>query len=508
MKNKKIKNDFVILYVLVIIILINLISFFVFTRIDLTEGRIYSLSDASKKIVAGLDDKIIVKCFFSKELPPQMKIIPSMVKDDLEEYKAYSNGNFYYEFIDPSDEEFSKQIMSYQLPSAQVQMLEKDEFKVKKVFMGMVMLYEDKKEIVPFIQEGDLPGLEYELTSMIRKLTTEKLPAIGILDELGMTKPEEIRTVYQLLSAQYVVSPVKGTIAELDPEKLQALLIIGPKENLTQAALQAVDNYLIGGGKIGFFIDKTDVNLQMQNVKKIDTNLDSLLTNYGISVNADLIGDKQAGMITMRQQKGFFSFANQIRYPFLPMITNLSRTSTVTQKIEAFNLYFVSSIDTSRVAEKGLDMEIIARTSPETFIQSGTFNILADRDINDYNYTAGSIPVIALVKGSFGSFFEPGKKGVDTRVFISGDADFFADGKTGSDENINLFLNLADWLTADETLISIRSKEITQRPLKKMSEGYKNLIKTLNIVMIPLLFAAIGIFRWYSGRKRKDFSLK
>ncbi len=508
MKKKYSGSDFLLIYIIGTAVFINLISFFVFYRIDLTEGKIYSLSDASKKIVAGLEDKIIVKCFFSHELPPQMKLIPSMVRDNLEEYKAYSNGNFYFEFIDPSDDEFSKQIMSYQLPSAQVQMLEKDEFKVKKVFMGIVIIYEDKKEIIPFIQEGDIPALEYEITSRIRRLTSDMLPSVGILTEPGTTKPEEIRTAYQILSAQYVVSPVSAKKEELDPDKLDALLIIGAKENFSRSALEAIDSYVSRGGKAGFFIDRTEVNLQTQNVKRIDTNLDSLMINYGISVNPDLIGDKQAGVITMRQQKGFFSIANQIRYPFLPVITAISRKNPATQKIDAVTLYFASSIDTTRAADKGLDVEIVARTSPETFLQSGTFNIIADRDINDYRYTTGHVPVIALVKGSFLSFYNPGKKSPDSRMIVAGDSEFFADSKTASEENINLFLNLADWLTADETMISIRSKDITQRPLKKVGEGTKSVIKIINMLLIPLLFSALGVFRWYSVRKRKDFSLK
>lgn len=505
---EKKQNFYRIFYVVFTALFLNVISFFIFTRFDLTEGGIYSLSEASRKTVAELDDKVIVKCFFSEELPPQMKIIPAMIRDNLEEYKAYSNGNFYYEFIEPSDEEFSKQIMTYQLPSAQVQLLEKDEFKVKKVFMGMVMLYEDKKEIIPFIQEGDLPALEYQLTSMIKKITTEKLPSVGILSGPGMTELESIKTVYQILSSNYVVSPVSATKEELDPDKLASLLIIGPKEDFSQEALEAIDSYLTGGGKIGFFIDKTDVNLQMMNVKKVETNLDSLMMNYGISVNTDLIGDKQAGMITMRQQKGFFSFANQIKYPFLPMITNLNRENPVTQKIDAFNLYFASSLDTTHAEGKGLELEIAARTSPETFLQSGNYNIMADRDINDYAYDRSDIPVLALIKGSFSSYFQNDVKSADTRMIVCGDAEFFAEGKMGSDENINLFLNLADWLTADEALISIRSKEITQRPLKPLSDLMKTVIKTLNIIMIPLFFAIIGVFRWYSGRNRKDFSLK
>ncbi|MBU4485562.1 MAG: Gldg family protein, partial [Candidatus Delongbacteria bacterium] len=487
MKNKFKVLDLTLVYILGIIVLANIISVFFFFRIDLTEGSIYSLSDASKRLVSGLDDKIIVKCFFSKELPPQLKIIPAMIKDNLDEYKAYSNGNFYYEFIDQSDKEFVSQIMDYQLPSAQVQMLEKDEFKVKKVFMGMVILYEDKKEIIPFVQEGDLPAIEYEITSKIRKLTLDKLPSVGILSDFGSATLEEMRTVYQLLSSQYVVNPVKADKKELNIDKIDALLIVGPKENFSQDALRLIDEYIISGGKVGFFIDKTSADLQKQNVKDIELNLDSLMMSYGVTVNNDLVGDKQAGIITVRQQKGFFNIANQIKYPFLPMITNLDRKNPVTQKIDAVNLYFASSLDTTHATGKNISLEILARTSENAFVQSKNYNIIADKDIDEYRYNAKYLPLIALLKGSFDSHFDPVKKGADSRIIVSGDAEFFLDNKFGADENINLFLNLVDWLTADETLISIRSKTITQRPLDKVADSGKTIIKWLNIALIPLL---------------------
>lgn len=508
MKNKFKSLDISLIYILGVIILVNIISTFWFFRIDMTEGHIYSLSDASRKIVSELDDKIIVKCFFSGELPPQMKAIPSMIKDNLDEYKAYSNGNFEYEFIDQNNEEFSKQIMDYQLPSAQVQMLEKDEFKVKKVFMGMVILYEDKKEIIPFIQQGDIPAIEYEITSKIKKLTSDKLASIGILSGYGCASPDEIRTVAQILSSQYVVNQVTADKENLNVDKINSLLIIGPKENFTQDALRAIDDFVISGGKVAFFIDKTFINLQLQNAKDISINLDSLMTSYGIKVNNDLIGDKQAGIITVRQQKGFYTIANPIKYPFLPHVTNLDRTSPVAQKIEFVDLYFTSSLDTSLAAGKNIDLKVLARTSGEAFVQSGNYDIMAERDIEEYNYNSANLPLIALLKGSFTSHFDLNKKGAESRLIVSGDAEFFQENKFGAEDNINLFLNLIDWLAADEALISIRSKDITQRPLDKIDETSKTIIKWLNIVFVPFLVAALGILRWRSNKNRKDFSLK
>jgi len=508
MKNKFRNLDMSLVYILGIVILVNIISAFYFFRFDLTEGGIYSLSDASKNIVAGLDDKVIIKCFFSNELPPEMKSIPGQIKDNLDEYKTYSKGNLEYEFIDQTNEEFSKQIMDYQLPSAQVQMLEKDEFKVKRIFMGMVILYEDKKEIIPFIQQGDIPAIEYEITSRIKKLTTDKLPSIGILSGFGCADPEEMRTVVQILSSQYVLDQVTADSNSLSIDRINSLLIVSPKENFTQEALKAIDDFIISGGKVAFFIDKTTVNLQMQNASALDLNIDSLMMNYGIKVNNDLIGDKQAGMITVRQQKGFFSIANPVKFPFLPHITDLDRTSPVTQKIESVDLYFSSSLDTTFSEGKNIELDVIARTSKETFVQTGNYNIMADRDIEDYTYSLSSLPVMALMKGSFSSYFDQAKKGIESRIVVSGDAEFFQENKFSSQENISLFLNLTDWLTADEALISIRSKNITQRPLDKVEETDKTIIKLLNIALFPLLLAGLGILRWRTNRNRKDFSLK
>jgi gliding-associated putative ABC transporter substrate-binding component GldG len=502
------KLNLTMLYILATVILVNIVSYHLFTRADMTEGKIYSLSDASKKIVSGLEDKLIVKCFFSKELPPQLKMVPELVKNNLEEYRTYSNGNFYYEFIDPSEDDFSKQIMNYQLPSAQVQMLEKDEFKVIRVFMGMVILYEDKKEIIPFIQHGDLPALEYEITSRIRKITSDQLPRLGILSGHNSSGLEEMQTALHILSSQYVIEQVGANENDLDTGRIDALLIIAPDRDLDENELKAVDSYIMSGGKTGFFIDKTAVDLRTMGVKNIRTNIDSLTAAYGIRVNNDLVGDREAGYINVRQQKGFFSISNQIKYPFLPRITDLSRTNPVSQRIDAVNLYFASSLDTSYAEGKDVNLEVIARSSSNSFVQSGTYYILADRDINDYKYDRSGIPLIALMKGSFTSYFDSSVRGVGTRMAVSGDSDFFTDGRFVSDNDINLFLNIVDWLTADDSLISIRSKNIELRPLSPVSEKNRTLIKLLNIALLPLLIAFAGLLKWIKVRSRKDFSLK
>jgi len=88
-----------------ILVLINVISINIFFRIDLTGNKIYTLSSASKTLVNNLDDKLVVKAYFTDNLPSPYNNTRRYLKEILDDYKNYSNGNFQYEIISPSDEQ-------------------------------------------------------------------------------------------------------------------------------------------------------------------------------------------------------------------------------------------------------------------------------------------------------------------------------------------------------------------------------------------------------------------
>src|SRR5512139_2738532 len=90
-----------LLVVAAILIVINLIGLRLFARADLTENKIYTLSKASRNVVASLADRMTVKAYFTKDLPPPYNSNARYVKDALEDYRAYGGGNFHFEFVDP-----------------------------------------------------------------------------------------------------------------------------------------------------------------------------------------------------------------------------------------------------------------------------------------------------------------------------------------------------------------------------------------------------------------------
>lgn len=137
-------STFRILLVLAIIVVVNIIAMRFFKRFDLTHDRMYTLSDVSKNLVRDLDDKFIVKAYFTSDLPAPYNNNKRYLQDQLDEYRAYGGGNFQYEFIDPSKKDDLKQeAQKYGIPPVQVQVLKDDKLQIQEAYMGLVMMYGD-----------------------------------------------------------------------------------------------------------------------------------------------------------------------------------------------------------------------------------------------------------------------------------------------------------------------------------------------------------------------------
>ena len=126
--------------VVVISILANIASAFVFARFDGTEGKNYTLSETSKKIVRELEVPVRVLAFFSKNIPAQMQKSAQNVRDFLGEYSARASGNFSVEFLDPSDEKIEEMARNFGIPPLQIQVVERDQQKVVQARMGIAVV--------------------------------------------------------------------------------------------------------------------------------------------------------------------------------------------------------------------------------------------------------------------------------------------------------------------------------------------------------------------------------
>ena len=194
---------------LIVILLINIAGMTLFFRIDLTRNGIYSISDISQRVGSTLSEPLTIKVFFTKNLPAPYNNIERYLHDLLEEYSIDANQNFNYQFYDVSPEDdglYSEtqgnrgMALNYGITPVQIQIVEKDELKFKKAYMGLVIIHGDLIEKIQTITSTD--GLEYKLTTTIQKLNN-KISALSLLQE-------KIKIKLFLSSSLYEVAPHMG----------------------------------------------------------------------------------------------------------------------------------------------------------------------------------------------------------------------------------------------------------------------------------------------------------
>ncbi len=116
-----------------------------FLRMDLTKNKVYSISTASKKVVATLSEPLTINVFFTKDLPSPHNNTERYLHDLLAEYAIQADKFFNYRFFDVSPEEGetsdktkeNQQLASnYGIHPIQIQAIDKDEVKFQKAYMA------------------------------------------------------------------------------------------------------------------------------------------------------------------------------------------------------------------------------------------------------------------------------------------------------------------------------------------------------------------------------------
>lgn len=507
---------------LAILLVINLISTQVFSRLDLTEGKIYTLSAGSKQLVSHLKDPLTVKAFFSKNLPPPYNANARYLRDQLDDYKAYSHGKFHYEFVDPSSEDrLEKEARDYQIPPVQVNAVEKDQLQVKKVYMGLVFLYRDQHETIPVIQSTT--GLEYDISSTIKHLTSSQRTKVGIFQGLGAPDAyQAMNNLRSLLEKNYEITNVDVSQNKLVPDDVDVLLVIGVTEDFDDWTKFAIDQFIMRGGKAAFLLNKVSADLQNQTARPLPFKIDDWTKNYGFKINDDLVMDAHCGMVNMQQRVGFFTVSNAVNYPFFPLITNFDPANDIVKDLENLMLFFPSSLDTSYAAEKNLDLVALFTSSNKSKVQTARFNINPPEKINQAEYNSGPYVLGAAITGVFPSFFTDKevprgnadapaptttdiiKQSPATRMIVVGDGHIAQDTFLRDPSNQAFLMNMVDWLAGEEDLINLRTREVTNRPIAELSSGVKTTIKYANIFFPPIVIILIGLIRWQIRRNRKN----
>ncbi len=515
--NTKYSNIFSPIGIVLIIanlVFLNMWTSKIFGRIDLTETNMYTLSDVTKDVLRELEEPLTVKAYFTKDLPAPYNNISQFAEDHLAEMKAYGRGNFRYEFLDPGDEEqLKEEAENFRLEPVQVNEYKADKVQFKLAYMGMALIYEDRQEIIPVIQS--LENIEYEILSKIKRVTSEQTPTIGFLQGHGEPTLRESMTALDTeLRKLYDLKDVGLSNKSAIPDNISLLCVIGPKDDIPEADRFMIDQYIMKGGKVLFALNMVDTDISQMQANRSALRIDQWTENYGFKLQNQLVLDRKAPTLPFQTMTRYGRQITMVIYPLFPEIVNFNRDNMAMNSLRQVRLYFPNPIDTTLTdGNEELTLSPVLYTTATASIQAAPFDInpLTQRSMKSWDQ--GPYALGATVQGKFTSYWdgkdiplnEDGEPisedpivpvSEDNRIVVIGDANFIQDQYLvpGLD-NLTMALNLIDWLVQDERLITIRSRDVSSRPIAEISDAGRNTVKYANAIIPPLLVILYGLFR-------------
>jgi gliding motility-associatede transport system auxiliary component len=441
------KRDLTSLLVgLVVVILVNYVGTFAFERFDLTSEKRYTLSETSKELAENLDDIIYVKVYLEGEFPADYKRLRDETKEMLDEFRAYSNDNLDYEFINPAesgDEKITKEIYQqlYKQGLRPTDLNEKttDGFSNKLIWPGAIFSYKGKDLPVQIlkskmgVQQGamvnsSVESLEYEIANAINNLITYEKSKVAFIDGHGELNKYEVASLSTALSEFYVVDRIKlngelhslteRTIIDTSQEymvkpKYDVIVIAKPQQKFSEKDKFIVDQYIMYGGRVVWMIDP--VFASMDSLQKADVtmavpqdlNLDDQLFTYGVRINTNLIQDIQSapipvvtGMVGNQPKKEMFPWF------FFPLLTP-ANNHPIVKNLNMVKGEFTSTIDT--IARKGIRKIGLLKSSQYTKISNAPTRVSLSMlrfEPDQKQFNKGHQIAAVLLEGEFESVFK------------------------------------------------------------------------------------------------------
>ncbi len=360
-------------------------------RIDLTQDKLYTLSEGARAIARGIDEPISLTFYFSRSLAvdrPDLRGRAARVQEALEEFVRESGGKIRLRIVHP--EPFSEE--EEQAAQAGLEG-EPVSDKGDVVFLGLVGTNSTNgREVIPRFMPDSERLLEYDLARMIQTLRTaeNEKPKIGVLSTVGMQTfamdPSTGRPVPKN-KWRFFLEPLKdfrveelaATMTEVPPD-VSVVVLVHPK-GLGDETLYALDQFVMRGGKLVIFVDPlaaTDDSIQARDQMQLmmadrSSNLDKLLNAWGVEVVKEkVVLDKQLAPTRQFPQEGRVVELSQLQY-LMVRGEALSKDDPVTREMDMpINMFFAGAI--RRKAEAKAPMLEI-----EPIIQSTTESMLIDR---------------------------------------------------------------------------------------------------------------------------------
>jgi gliding-associated putative ABC transporter substrate-binding component GldG len=561
---KKRSNTVNLLLLVGAIILLNVVSSYIYQRFDLTKDKRYTLSEAAKETVALAESPIVIDVFLKGNFPPEFRKLEMETRQLLEEFSAH-NSNIRYEFINPLEAEEDReaiqaQFRNFGLTAAQIEVQENGKVSTELVYPWALAYYNDRTVKIPLLKNqlgatseervnNSIQNLEYAFADGFSKLTRPKSRKVAVLKGNGELDDRFVADFFSTLREYYFIAPYTLDSAAVAPRKtleqlneFDLIVAAAPTQAFSESEKYILDQYTMNGGSSLWLVDATENRIDTVSGNTFafgkDLNLNDFFFKYGIRINPNLVKDIYAAPIVLASGNDRDSQYNRYPWFYNPLSSSANNHPVVTN-IEAVKFEYASAIDT---LPNNIKKTVLLSSSPITRIVGLPAEINIDKEIPENlkvinegpdpaKFTAGETPLAVLLEGEFTSVYSnrvkpfsyPGDKTKSflTKMVVVSDGDVIRNQldrgrplELGFDKwtqsfygNKEFLLNTVNYLLDDSGLINIRTKEIAIAFLDPQKTSEKRTFWQFLNVLLPLgLLAIFGILFQYLRKRKYRFN--
>ena len=551
------------LLLLVILFGINYLASVFHARFDLTKEKRYTLSKATKDLLKNLDDDVQIDVFLKGQFPAGFKKLATSTDEFLGLMKDRSGSKIHYRFISPQDEmpgnggvyeDTLKKLGANEI-TLNVRVKEGEENKrvypvalvTYKNRQALVNLYSGGKRMITPVEMNSAEALmEYQFAKTFDGLVNPARPLVAY--STGNGEPTDYKTydLQQTLQKDYRLFTLDIKAQKFIPDTIKVLLIVKPVVQFTEDEKLKIDQYVMRGGKVLWFIDNLIAEQDSLRYKPEtiaydrNLNLTDMLFKYGVRINTDLVMDLQCDFIPLavngNSETPQFEFVHWNYYPLFESNGN----HTINKNTGLIAARFVNSIDT--IATPGVKKTVLLASSSNSRIISTPALISLNENKNapeDIKFKKNAIPVAYLLEGKFTSLFRnrASKSQIDSiaasgsafaemskqvnKMIVVGDGDillndispkegplpmglnFYTVGSQYEYQfaNRDFLLNCMEYLVNKPGIIETRNKDIVLRLLDTQKVAAQK--STWQFINIGLPILLVLLFGWIYQQVRK-----
>ena len=515
-----------LLVALVLVLAVNMLGSFTVTsvRLDMTERKAYTLSQGTRNILEAIDEPITLRLFLSEKVAtrtPSVATYANRVRDMLYEFQRRAGDNLILKIIDP--EPFSEQedrAVGFGLHGIPL------DAEGTNFYFGLVGANStDDEVVVPYLSMEREEFLEYDLAKVVWQLSDIDQKVVGLLSSLPINgmNPRQAMAMRQQPPPPWVVMDQVNQLFEVETldatltrvsDSVDVLMVVHPK-NLPEAALYAIDQYVMGGGRAVFYLDphaESDVPNPMmppQRNQSKASNLGGLPPAWGFEVEpGKFVGDMQHAIPVRFNYRGQMV---SIDYPAWIDLPGERFASKDTITAELGKLVFGTAGHIRDTGVEGVTMTPLVQSSSQAML-IGVDRLDPNQDpravVRDFVPGGKPFTLAARISGKLKSAFPDGlsqpregdaastaqvapetaakhlaESSESVNLVVVADADFMEDRfwvqvqdllgtrlAMPSAGNGSLVVNTLDSLTGSNDLISVRSRGRFRRPFQKVEE--------------------------------------